>query len=97
VGDTLWAMLGLPWLLTALFQTGRAQAEGSFHDLIAFVLGLGLVIACIIALAVVWKTWVAVSAREASLAFSAPWTNRIGLVLAVAWPIQCGLGMVVIG
>ena len=27
---------------------------------------------------------------------SAPWTNRVGLILAIAWPIQCGLGMVVL-
>jgi hypothetical protein len=97
VGDTLWAMLGLPWLLTALFQTSRGNREGPNHELLAFALGVGLVVASLIALAVVWKTWVMVSAREASLAFSAPWTNRVGLVLAIAWPIQCGLGMVVIG
>ena len=27
---------------------------------------------------------------------SAPWTNRVGLILSIAWPIQCGLGMVVL-
>jgi hypothetical protein len=26
-----------------------------------------------------------------------PWTNRLGLMLTVAWPIQCGVGLVVMG
>jgi len=32
---------------------------------------------------------------EAARTASAPWTNRVGLVLAVGWPIQCGVGLVV--
>ena len=27
----------------------------------------------------------------------APWTDRLGLMLTVAWPIQCGVGLVVMG
>jgi hypothetical protein len=95
VGDTLWALLGLPWLLTASSQTtGGATAD---REMLTIGLGLGLVVASAIALRVVWKTWVSVSPREASQAFAAPWTNRVGLALAIAWPIQCGLGMVVLG
>ena len=51
----------------------------------------------LIALAVVWGTWVVVSPQQAAQTSSGPWTNRVGLALAVAWPIQCGIGLVVIG
>ena len=26
-----------------------------------------------------------------------PWTNRLGLILSIAWPIQCGVGLLVLG
>ena len=97
VGDRLWAMLGLPWLLTALFQTGRKPGEPASTELVTAGLGVGLAVVSLIALGVVWSTWVMVSPQQASRTFSPPWTNRLGLVLAVAWPIQCGVGMVVIG
>jgi hypothetical protein len=99
VGDTLWALLGLPWLLTAIFQTPGVGAGGEATDreMLTISLGLGLVLVSAIALRVVWKTWVSVSPLEASQSFAAPWTNRVGLALAIAWPIQCGLGMVVVG
>ena len=66
-------------------------------SLTSLVLFSGIVGASFAALAVVWKTWVAVDPEQASTNFDGPWTNRVGLVLAIAWPIQCGLGMVVLG
>jgi hypothetical protein len=47
----------------------------------------------LVALAVVSGTWVTVSPEEVAH----NWTDRIGLVLAIAWPVQCEVGMVVIG
>ncbi len=97
VGDTLWALLGLPWIVTALL---RSAAMGEGHrgdDLVAAVLGVGLGGASLIALGVVWATWVLVPPEQASRTAAAPWTNRVGLILSVAWPVQCGLGMVVVG
>jgi hypothetical protein len=93
VGDWLWAMLGLPWVFTALMLNPPAPEK----DLLAMVLSIGLGLASAVAVAVVWSTWVMVSPERASQTFSGPWTNRVGLVLAVAWPIQCGVGLVVIG
>jgi hypothetical protein len=55
-----------------------------------------LAVVCLIALAVVWLTWVMVPPEQASRTASTPWTNRVGLILSIAWPIQCGLGMVVV-
>jgi hypothetical protein len=46
--------------------------------------------------AVVWSTWVMVPPQEAARIEAAPWTNRVGLILAIAWPVQCGLGLVVL-
>ena len=64
--------------------------------LLATTLSLGLVTACLIALVVVWSTWVTVPPEQAAQVEAAPWTNRVGLILSIAWPIQFGLGMVVL-
>jgi hypothetical protein len=97
VGDRLWAMLGLPWLLTTVFQGEPGAAGGWSHELLTAGLSVGLGVAGLIAVAVVWGTWVMVTPQRADQTFSGPWTNRVGLLLAIAWPVQCGLGMVVMG
>jgi hypothetical protein len=96
VGDVLWAVLGLPWILTALIRSATPLESPRRSPLLAFVLSVGLAVAGLIALAVVWKRWVIASPEEAAQTASAPWTNRVGLILSVAWPIQCGVGLVVI-
>jgi hypothetical protein len=96
IGDRLWAMLGLPWLLTAVIQSATAGSEARQDSLFTLTLGAGLGIVCLIALGVVWATWVMVPPEQAAQVEVAPWTNRVGLILAIAWPIQCGLGLVVL-
>ncbi len=34
--------------------------------------------------------------EQATQVEAGAWTNRVGLVLAITWPIQCGLGLVVL-
>jgi hypothetical protein len=97
VGDRLWGVLGLPWLLTAGFQAVPAAASPSSHVLLATGLSIGLAVVSLVCLSVVWMTWVVATPERASETFSAPWTNRVGLFLAIAWPVQCAAGMVVIG
>jgi hypothetical protein len=97
VGDALWAVLGLPWLLTAVIRSATPPSLSGRESLFVFSLSVGLALATMISLAVVWNRWVMVSPEEAERTASAPWTNRIGLILAVAWPIQCGVGLVIIG
>ncbi len=97
LGDILWTLLGIPWLITAVIQSAIPGQEPSQSPLFAGALSLGLGIACLIALGIVWRTWVMAPPEQASRLESAPWTNRVGLILAVAWPIQCGIGMVVLG
>jgi hypothetical protein len=96
IGDRLWAMLGVPWLLTAVIQSATAGSEPRPNSLFATTLGVGLGLVCLVTLAVVWSTWVMVPPEQATRVEASPWTNRVGLILAIAWPIQCGLGLVVL-
>lgn len=96
VGDRLWAMLGVPWILTAAIQSATAGTQGRQESLFSMVLAVGLGSVCLIAMGVVWTTWVMVSPERAAQVEVGPWTNRLGLILAIAWPIQCGLGLVVL-
>ncbi len=96
IGDRLWAMLGVPWLVTAVIQSATAGSETRQDSLFNLTLSVGLGIVCLIALGVVWTTWVMVPPEQAARVEVAPWTNRVGLILAIAWPIQCGLGLVVL-
>jgi hypothetical protein len=96
IGDSLWALLGVPWLLTAIIQSAYPGQESRQNPLLSWTLGLGLGIVSAIAVAVVWGTWVVVPPEHAARIEAAPWTNRVGLILAIAWPIQCSLGMVVL-
>jgi hypothetical protein len=89
-------MLGVPWVLTAVIQSATAGSEGRQGSLFAMALGVGLGVVSLIALGVVWSTWVIVSPEQAARVEVAPWTNRVGLILAIAWPIQCGLGLIVL-
>jgi hypothetical protein len=96
VGDRLWALLGIPWLVTAVIQSAFPGQDPHNSLLFSVTLSLGLAIVCVIALVVVWGTWVMVPPEQAARIEAAPWTNRVGLILSIAWPIQCGLGMVIL-
>lgn len=97
IGDLLWAMLGVPWLVTAVIQSALPGQDPSQNPLFAVSLSVGLALASLVSLGVVWRQWVMVPADRASVIEGGPWTNRVGLILAIAWPIQCGLGMIVLG
>ncbi len=91
VGDGLWLVLGIPWLLSAPLYPEAVYAP---------VLSLSLAVACLTSLIVVWRAWVFTTVkppRPEDENVPGSWTERIGLILAVAWPIQCGFGLVVLG
>jgi hypothetical protein len=96
IGDRLWALLGLPWLTSAILQSATPGTEPRHNPLFSATLIVGLGVVCLIALIVVWGTWVIVTPEEASRVDAGPWTNRVGMILSIAWPIQCGLGMIVL-
>jgi hypothetical protein len=95
-GDRLWALLGLPWLASAILKSATPGTEPRYEPFFATTLSVGLGIVCMTALAVVWNTWVVVPPEQAARTETGPWTNRVGLIVAIAWPIQCGLGMIVL-
>lgn len=97
VGERLWGILGLPWLAAAVFQNGPVARNAAADGRLAAVVCAGVGLTSLIALVVTMATWVLVSPERASETFRRPWTNRVGLVLAIAWPVQCGLGLMVIG
>jgi len=74
---------------------GQAEVKRDI-SLFATTLTISLALSCLVALVVVWGTWVMVPPEQAARIEGAPWTNRVGLILAIAWPIQCGLGLVVL-
>jgi hypothetical protein len=96
IGDRLWALLGIPWLVTAVVQSAAPESEPRQNSLFTTTLSVGLTVTCLIALGKLWSTWVLVPPEKAARVEAAPWTNRVGLILAIAWPIQCGLGLVVL-
>lgn len=96
IGDRLWALLGIPWLVTAVIQSATAGSESRHDGLFSTTLSVGLGLVCMIALGIVWYTWVIVPPDQAVRVEASPWTNRVGLILAIAWPIQCGLGLIVL-
>lgn len=95
-GDGLWALLGLPWLATAILRSTPYGSAEENQPLFALWLSVGLGLASTIALGVVWNRWVTVSPEQAARTAATPWTNRLGLVLAIAWPVQCGIALVVL-
>jgi hypothetical protein len=96
IGDRLWAILGLPWLASATLKSATPGVELRYEPLFATTLSVGLGIVCMIALVIVWNSWVMVPPEQAARMESGPWTNRVGLIVAIAWPLQCGLGMIVL-
>jgi hypothetical protein len=95
-GDRLWAILGVPWLASAILQSAAPSTESRPNTFFTMTLSVGLGIACMIALAVIWNTWVIVSPAQAARIEAAPWTNRVGLVLSIFWPIQWGVALIVL-
>ncbi len=99
LGDRLWALAGTPWCVAALVRAGGGDAgETPGHLDTAYVgcLGIGLTLA---------MAWIVprlalrylLTPPSCSLNVEpVPWTDRLGLALTIAWPIQCGVGLVVI-
>ncbi len=50
IGDRLWALLGLPWLVTAVLQSGAPGSEPRQNSLFTMTLSVGLALTCLIAL-----------------------------------------------
>ena len=49
IGDRLWALLGIPWLVTALVQSAAPTSEPGHNPWFTMTLSTGLAIVCLIA------------------------------------------------
>jgi len=100
LGDRLWALAGLPWLLAAMVRIGDPSGDPS-HDRFdpAYVgcLGIGLALATLIGLPFLAARYFRVGAVQPDPSPPTTWSDRIGLFLTVAWPIQCAVGLVMMG
>jgi hypothetical protein len=96
LGDHLWALAGLPWLMAAMVRSGEPPGDavtGQLDPAYVGCLSLGLVASTLVGL-----PWLA--ARSLLVDPSRPrprattWTDRIGVALTVAWPVECAVGLV---
>jgi hypothetical protein len=104
-GDWLWVALGLPWSTTALLRPQSGSKALSMltgtavpaWDLYTSTLWLSLSASTLAALIVVWKQWVMSPSRLTGKPMTVAWTDCVGLGLAIAWPLQWGFMLVVLG
>lgn len=87
-GTWCWAALGGPWV-----AGGIVQAIAPGHELRWVLLVAGMTPAVFFVVIHVWLHWVRTRTAEAAGARTrfAHWTDAVGLVLAVAWPLQLSL------
>ena len=97
IGDHLWTVLGLPWVLTAPLRTAQPSPGAQPDPFVALALTLGIGVASLVALIVIWKTWVLAPPVVPAGIEPPHWTDRVGLTLASAFPLQWGFGLVVLG
>ncbi len=98
LGDRLWALAGLPWCVAALIRTGDVGPEGLPGRLDApyvACLTIGLALAMLIIVPTLAARYLLTAPDGPKPPEPAPWTHRLGLALTIAWPIQCGVGLVV--
>ncbi len=98
IGDRLWALAGLPWCVASLVRTGEVVPEGAQGRLDADYVGclsIGLALAMLVIVPTLAARFLLTHPDGPRSAEPTPWTNRLGLALTIAWPIQCGVGLVV--
>jgi len=97
LGDRLWAVLGTPWVLTALIRpVSSAAAESDAASVYHVGLWTGVAIASCVSIVDVWRAWARIpSGRELGEPARRRWTEHVGLLLAIAWPLQSGFVLVV--
>lgn len=95
-GDRLWAVLGLPWICSALVRP-RRSALCTGGELYTGVLTIGLALAILASMVSVFKICLPPVSNKSREVLAPSWTNRVGFALAVAWPLQCGYALLLLG
>lgn len=96
-GEILWGILGLPWLLTSVLRASARSLGPRMIAIYPTALSVLLSIACLATFALVWRFWITPAASHSpSEPHPVPWTARVGAFLAIAWPLQGGLALIVV-
>ena len=96
MGDRLWGLWGCPWVVAAVVgSTPRTPASHAGQMDPAYVgsLGIGLFLATTIAVPILAARYL----RGFHRADPTNGTQWVGLALTATWPIQCGVGLVLMG
>ncbi len=101
LGDRLWALSGIPWIVAALVRTGASASDlsgGRLDPAYIGCLSIGLALVTMVTVPVLAARFLLVDpSRPKAPAEATSWTHRLGLALTVAWPLQCGVGLIVMG
>ena len=92
-GDRLWALLGLPWVSAAPIRTAE-DALGWGAVASPGLLSAGVALATLVA---AWHARSLMIDEPGESRGPTPWTDRVGVALAVAFPLQWGLVLTVLG
>ena len=98
LGDRLWAISGAPWLLAAAVKTGEPAGEvlaGQVDPAYVYCLSMGLCLVTMVDIPVLAARYLLGDPSRPKAHGPSTWTDRLGFFLAIAWPIQCGVGLVV--
>jgi hypothetical protein len=102
--DWLWLAFGLPWVVAALVRSAAGDLPESANSAYAACLFVGLAAAIVLALARLRRLLPRIEPAGTGPVPVPPgppprpavsWTGQIGRAVAVAWPLQLGLGLVV--
>lgn len=100
VGDRLWVIWGCPWVLTAVLKATLRRPElhpGQLDPAYVGSLGLGLFLATMITVPILVARVLWGSPATPQRPLDVNLTQWVGLGLTAIWPIQCGVGLVVMG
>ena len=100
VGDRLWVLWGAPWVASALVEAvlpSKGINPGRPDPVYVGSLGLGLFLATMIAVPIFGSLYLWGDPGATRRAAGIAWSQTIGLALTATWPIQCGVGLVLMG
>jgi hypothetical protein len=96
LAEALWAVLGLPWVLTSALRASARpfgpRVLGLYGPSLVALIGL----ACLLTLVLIVNRWIFQNpGHRAADALPQSWTVRAGFGVAVTWPLQYGFALVV--
>jgi hypothetical protein len=100
LGDVLWLLLGLPWLVSAPWRpAGLLMLEPPTAPARRYALSLGVPLAVcgFLAMGLLWSRWVQRPDAQRNSGRRPAWTERVGIALAIASPLQWGFLLIVLG